>query len=178
MPLVARTPLVAANDNNPRSPEFDRKLLAYEPALRRLARKITKNEDAADELFQSAMVVMLRRHRECRIETFWTWASFCVRNAAQEHIKHNSAVKRTADVVSISAFEKMPGSVDAAQENGTDLAHVLTLLSGRGGKMVLRVAMGETLEAIGKDYGIGKERVRQLVVRERARVQRILREAA
>ena len=44
--------------------------------------------------------------------------------------------------------------------------------------MVLRVAMGETLEAIGKDYGIGKERVRQLVVRERARVQDLLRVAA
>lgn len=171
-------PPKAANDNNPRDPEFDRKLLAYEPALRRLARKIAKHDDAAEELFQQAMVLMLHRHANCRLETFLTWASFCVRNAAQEHIKHNSALKRTADVVSMSAYEKMPGSVAASQENGTDLAHVLTLLAGRGGKMVLRVAMGETLEAIGKDYGIGKERVRQLVVRERARVQGILREAA
>ena len=169
---------VAANDNNPRSAEFDRKLLAYEPALRALARKIAKHDDAAEELFQQAMLLMLKRHRNCRTETFWTWASFCVRNAAQEHIKKNSTKSRSAEVCSLSAFEKTPGSVAAAQENGTDLSHVLSLLSGRGGKMVLRVAMGETLEAIGKDYGIGKERVRQLVVKERARVQGLLRGAA
>ncbi|XHE12424.1 sigma-70 family RNA polymerase sigma factor [Agrobacterium deltaense] len=168
----------AVNDNSPRNPEFDRKLLAYQPALRKLARRIAKHDDAAEELFQQAMLLMLRRHTNCRIETFWTWASFCVRNAAQEHIKQNSAVKRSANVCSLTAFEKMPGSTAPSQEDGADLFHVISLLNGRSGKMVLRLAMGETLEAIGKDYGIGKERVRQLVVKERLRVQGLLREAA
>ena len=172
MPLVARTPLVAANDNNLRSPEFDRKLLAYEPALRRLARKITKNE-----LFQSAMVVMLRRHRECRLETFWTWAVLCVRGTAQEFVRTNSTKSRSAEVCSLSAFEELPGSTDPHQEDGTDLSRVISLLKGRNGTMLMRRAMGETLEAIGNDHGLTKERVRQIVIKERARVLGLLREA-
>ncbi|EHJ97749.1 sigma-70 family RNA polymerase sigma factor [Agrobacterium tumefaciens] len=178
MPLVARMPLVAANDNNPRSPEFDSKLLAYEPALRRLARKITKNDDAADDLFQSAMVVMLRRHRECRIETFWTWAVLCVRGTAQEFVRTNSTKSRSAEVCSLSAFDEMPGSSDPHQEEGADLSRVISLLGGRNGTMLMRKAMGETLEAIGKDHGLTRERVRQIVVKERARVLGLLREAA
>jgi RNA polymerase sigma factor (sigma-70 family) len=177
MPPVARTPLVAANDNNPRSPEFDRKLLAYEPALRRLARKITKNDDAADELFQSAMVVMLRRHRECRLETFWTWAVLCVRGTAQEFVRTNSTKSRSAEVCSLSAFEELPGFTDPHQEEGTDLSRVVSLLEGRNGTMLMRRAMGETLEAIGNDHGLTKERVRQIVIKERARVLGLLREA-
>jgi RNA polymerase sigma factor (sigma-70 family) len=168
----------AANDNNKRDPEFDRKLLAYEPALRARARKIAKHHDAAEELFQQTMVLMLRRHSNCRLETFWTWACLTMKNAAQEHIKGLSTMKRTADVCSLSSFEEMPGSTLATQESSAELAHVLSLLTGRGGRMVIRVASGETLEAVGKDYGIGKERVRQIVEKERARVMGLLGEAA
>ena len=167
-------PPKAANDNNPRSPEFDRKLLAYEPALRRLARKITRNEDAADELFQSAMVVMLRRHRECRLDTFWTWAVMCVRGTAQDFIRTNSTKSRTAEVCSLSAFEEVPGSTEPSQEDGADLSRVISMLEGRNGTMLMRMAMGDTLESIGSDHGLTKQRVCQIVEKERGRVRALM----
>lgn len=170
-------PRTAANDNK-RDPEFDRKLLAYEPALRRMAMKIAKHADAAEELFQQAMLLILRRHMNCQVATFWTWASLTMKNAAQEHAKSQSRLKRKADVCSLSAFEEMPGSTAATQESAAELSRVLSVLSGRGGKMVLRLAHGETLEDIGRDYGIGKERVRQIADKERARVVGLLGEVA
>jgi RNA polymerase sigma factor (sigma-70 family) len=160
----------AANDNVPRDPEFDRKLLAYEPAIRKMARRIAKHDDATEELFQQAMLLMLRRHTNCRLEMFWTWASFNVRNAAQEFIIYNSTQSRSADVRSLDTFEELPFGVDATQHKNAELSAVIGNLRGREGEMVLRHAMGDTLDEIGQDYGIGKERVRQLIERERLRL--------
>lgn len=51
------------------------------------------------------------------------------------------------------------------------------MLSGRAGGMTMRLAMGDTLEEIAKQHGVSRERVRQIVEKERDRVRALLGEA-
>ncbi|KIQ05048.1 hypothetical protein RU07_02290 [Agrobacterium tumefaciens] len=167
-------PPIAANDNHPRPDGFDAALEKQLPVLRRYARRLAKTSDAAEELLHEAVADILRRAHTCRMETFKTWSNWAVYGVFSTMAKARTTQKRTANVVSTSAFSELPGSAKSSQHESAELSSVLGLLRGREGDMTLRVAMGETLEEIGRDYGLGRERVRQLVERERARVSALL----
>ncbi len=161
---------IAANDNHPRPDGFDAALEKQLPVLRRYARRLAKTSDAAEELLQEAVADILRRAHTCRMETFKTWSNWAVYGTYSTMAKRKSRLKRTANVASMSALAEFDVGTKSSQQESAELSSVLGLLKGRDGEMTLRVAMGETLEEIGRDYGLGRERVRQLVERERARV--------
>lgn len=167
-------PPIAANDNHPRPDGFDAALEKQLPVLRRYARRLAETSDAAEELLHEAVADILRRAHTCRMETFKTWSNWAVYGAYSTMAKARNRLKRNACLVSTSAFSELPGGVSSSQQESAELSEVLGLLKGRDGAMTLRVAMGETLEEIGRDYGVGRERVRQLVERERARVSVLL----
>lgn len=163
-------PLKAANDNHPRPDGFDAALERQMPVLRRYALRLTRDEDRAEDLNQDALANILQRANKCRMETFKTWANLTLFGTFTKGAKLRRAQKRTADVVSMTAFDELPNGMQATQHESAELAEVVGKLEGREGVMVMRAAMGETLEEIGRDYGIGKERVRQLIERERKRL--------
>ena len=163
-------PLNAANDNHPRPDGFDAALERQMPVLRRYALRLTRDEDRAEDLIQDALANILQRAHKCRMKTFKTWANLTLFGTFTKGAKLRRAQKRTADVVSMSAFDELPNGMQATQQESAELAEVVGKLEGREGVMVMRAAMGETLEDIGHDYGIGKERVRQLIERERKRL--------
>ena len=56
------------------------------------------------------------------------------------------------------------------QEDYAELSHTLARLTGRSGEVLTRRAMGETLEEIGNDLGVTRERVRQIENAARAKL--------
>ena len=61
----------------------------------------------------------------------------------------------------------------ARQEDIVCARQVVDALTGRDGDVVLRHAMGDTLEEIGAGMGITRERARQIEARGRAAVMRM-----
>lgn len=158
----------AMNDNRP--PAFDSALLAYRPGMRRLASKLGYRGAEADDLVTDTIAYCLEHWTNFRGEQskMWNWIYWQMRG-----IVANRRVKKSISIVD-STVRYENASVFGNQTHSAELNHVVAALSGRSGEMTLRLAMGDTLEEIGRDYGVGRERVRQLVEKERGRVRAIL----
>ncbi|KRA58201.1 sigma-70 family RNA polymerase sigma factor [Rhizobium sp. Root651] len=161
----------AVNDNRP--PAFDSALLAYQPGMRRLASKLGyRGSDAAD-LVTDTIAYCLEHWTNFHgdMDKMWNWIYWQMRGI----VKNSRAKKRVLMVVAGQAYENAETSA-----NQVDVAHagqVVSLLSGRAGAMTMRLAMGDTLEEIARQHGLSRERVRQLVEKERERVRGLLGEA-
>lgn len=152
---------------------FDAALTAYMPTLRRQAKYMAgaRHED----LLQDAVVMMLGLASKCRVETFRTWAQIIMRRAASNHKRAMRAGQRAAPTVDIKAAYHVATAPN--QEFATDLAIVTDALAGiKNGDIVLRRADDELLREIGAERGVGREAVRQLEEKARARLKDILKE--
>jgi DNA-directed RNA polymerase sigma subunit (sigma70/sigma32) len=58
------------------------------------------------------------------------------------------------------------------QDDYAELSATLARLSGRSGDVLLRIAMGDELGEIANDYGISRERVRQIGEQARTKLRR------
>jgi len=161
----------AVNDNRP--PAFDSALLAYQPGMRRLASKLGyRGSDAAD-LVTDTIAYCLEHWTNFRGATdkMWNWIYWQMRGI----VKNSRSKRRVMMVVAGQAYENAETSA-----NQVDVAHagqVVSLLAGRAGDMTIRLAMGDTLEEIARQHGVSRERVRQIVEKERERVRGLLGEA-
>lgn len=158
----------AMNDNRP--PAFDSALLAYRPGLRRLASKLGYRGPEADDLVTDTIAYCLEHWTNFRGATdkMWNWIYWQMRGID----KNSRSKKRLQMVTEGRAYE-----IAETSANQADAAHasqVVGLLSGRAGDMTMRLAMGDTLEEIAKQHGVSRERVRQLVEKERCRVRALL----
>ncbi|MBX4941142.1 sigma-70 family RNA polymerase sigma factor [Rhizobium binae] len=150
---------------------FDAALTAYLPALRRQAKYMAgaRHED----LLQDTLVMMLSLAGKCRVETFRTWAQIMMRRAASNHKRAMRAEKRAAPTVDLAAAARV--ATPPAQEHAADLAIVTDALAGiKYGDIVLRRADDELLREIGEERGVGREAVRQLEAKARARLFDVL----
>ncbi|MNL39726.1 hypothetical protein D3C87_1620190 [compost metagenome] len=69
-------------------------------------------------------------------------------------------------------MDSVLAATPATQLDYVELSETIKRLSGtRDSDVLMRYAMGEDLAVIGADYGIGKERARQLCERERKRLR-------
>lgn len=152
--------LEAANDNT-RSSSFDAALLKYQPGLARLANRL-RPEDP-ESLLQDLNVFALSRHTNFRGDPtqpksgFWNWLQLNMRALAQQ--------QRRCPVPPKGETTTQP-----TQEDYAELSRTLARLTGKGGEVLTRRAMGCTLEEIGKDYGVTRERVRQIENATRAQL--------
>ena len=150
-----------ANDNRPA--EFDRQLAAAYPRL--LARANRFSSDPGT-LAGQAVVVALHRWRSFRMTPgnpyagFYTWLCWCMKGSAADY---KGMMKRRITMVSSDAVDCPEEiAVDGGQEASTDLSTVLDALSSRERDILLRRAMGESLLEISDDWGVSKERIRQI----------------
>ncbi|WP_374833957.1 sigma-70 family RNA polymerase sigma factor [Paenochrobactrum pullorum] len=162
-------PTTAANDNSPandnvRPTAFDAALLKYQPGLGRLANRLMP--DDAESLVQDTNLFAVERHTNFRGDPsqpksgFWMWLQWNMRSIA--YAKRHKKTGATS--------LKLDGVTRPNQLDYTELSQSLALLSGKGGLIIKRRAMGDTLQEIGRDIGVTRERVRQIENAARAKL--------
>lgn len=150
-----------AANNNIRPAAFDAALLKYQPGLARLASRL-RPEDP-ESLVQETNVFALSRHTNFRGDPtqpksgFWNWLQLNMRSMAQS--------QRRRPLVQQDKTTTQP-----VQEDYAELSRTLSRLTGRSGQVLTRRAMGDTLEEIGNDLAVSRERVRQIENEARAKL--------
>ena len=158
-----------ANDNRPKW--YDDKVTEYLPFVRRLVN--TQNQRGPEDMVQDVMLEAMRKWPLYRDDyKFGTWMALMVGNVISDRRAVAGAKKRQARLCSLDAGGVSNMSTPARQHDQLELSEALRRLSGtRDSEVLMRYAMGEDLAVIGADYGIGKERARQLCERERKRLR-------
>lgn len=157
-----------------RPAEFDRRLVAHIPNMRRTATRFAKGDDRT-EILQDALTYALDRWATFRNANgdyagFATWCTWQVRAVVHRRRERADAAKREAKFAPI---EKITATVAPRQENIVFAGQVVRRLSRtRDGRILLQAAKGEKKMDIGKRRGISGERVRQLSERARERITR------
>lgn len=165
-------PIVAENDNRP--PSFDNAVMAYRPGMRNLASKLGYRGAEAVDLVTDTIAYCLEHWTNFHGQTdkMWNWIYWQMRGI----VKNSRSRKHVILVAAGTAYES--AEISASQMDVAHASQVVGLLSGRAGDMTMRLAMGDTLDEISRQHGISRERVRQLVERERGRVLGLLGEVA
>lgn len=179
--------MTPANDNTPRPEWYDKLLVDYLPFARKCANRMRGNDDA-DEIVQDFYVDACNRWAAYDHENykFGTWVWQLIRNAVYNRRNYRRAKMRVGSEWSIDTditndgaagtdlFRKswMP-QTEANQHDYAELSLVLSKLSGtRDSTALVRLAMGDELQDVAVDFGISRERVRQLAERERERLRK------
>lgn len=166
--LVKQQP-AAANDNIPRPREFDARLEAYLPGLRKLARKLRHDRDEREELLNETVAVVLSRWKGFRPEGgFWKWISLIMRSINREMRK--KATRRAPAIEIDNISDSIAFSVAPHQEVAVDARKLSVEILGRNGDILMRRAQGDKLYDIANDYGISKQRVQEIAEHERKRI--------
>ena len=162
----------AANDNRP--PEFDARVMAYMPGLRKLAARHVRNERREDLVVDTIMHA-LEKWRTFREDgAMWSWLAWTMRGIAANQAKMAMRSARRATVFSIDDYPNL--ATGSTQQMQAELSETLTALAGmKGGNVLVRRAMGDGLAEIGADMGITRERVRQIEVEARKRFVKVIR---
>jgi len=162
-PPVTNNKYITANDNV-RPAAFDAALLKYQPGLVRLANRLMP--DDAETLVQDTNLFAVERHTNFRGDPsqpksgFWMWLQWNMRSIAYAK-RHKKQVGGSI---------KLDAVTQANQLDYTELSQSLALRSGKGGLIIKRRAMGDTLQEIGSDLGVTRERVRQIENAARAKL--------
>lgn len=161
----------AHNDNAPtaRPASFDAMLVDYRPGLARLAHRLGYFGEAGDYLVLDTIAHCLANWQRFRPDGgAWGYVSWQMRNLARNR---RPAMKRERMFV-----EDPDGRIAAiaatapTQEHAVDLRRAVAALDSRGGRVAVRVAMGETFEEVGASMGVTRQRAKQLADDALARV--------
>lgn len=156
-----------ANDNRP--PEFDARVMAYMPGLRAFAGKRVPRE-YRDDLVTDTIIYALAHWKNFREDGgMWNWLIWQMRGILKNEAT-KAAVRKKA-VTFVPLDDRMSFSVPARQLEHTALSMALDDMNTREGAVVLRRAMGYSLDEIATDFGVTGERVRQIEAKERGRLQ-------
>lgn len=155
--MTAKT-LTPANDNRP--PEFDARLLAYMPAINKLARRLQPEQP--EDFAHDALVYLLGAWRNFRPDGgFYAWINLNMRAMSAQRHEFNARRNK----IRVELTDEMTAVVGQAprQEDYVAVGEAMAYAQqSREGQIVLRRAMGDSLVEIGADIGITRERVRQL----------------
>lgn len=158
-----------------RPKEFDKAVMAYMPALTKLARKLTNTADEREDLVQDTMAYVFSHWTNFRGEPstpkngMYNWLTLNMRSLAQGKRKVASNARKNMPKANESALTSMataPRQEDIAYANQV----VRRLSRSREGRMLVRLGGGEMLKDVAAKRGIGVERVRQLTERARERL--------
>lgn len=161
----------AANNNTPRPAEFDARVMAYMPALKKLAIKLVPAGQRED-LIQDVLLWALANWRKFRPDGgFYNWLTLNMRGIAQNKRRSAEARARTAPLADDPYMRRAAAvGAPATQEDGLAARDVIAKLArSREGRVMIRRGLGDTLAEVGKRRGIGAERARQIEMRGRAK---------
>ncbi len=160
--------MTPAKDNRPA--EYDAALLKHMRLVQRMAYKYDRHN--REEFAQDLSAYLLDKWYYYKpIYAFSTWVRMSAVSVSSSRYKAKTAACRNAVTIYAEDDASVFGCHDAP-DSSVDLAAVVSRLDGtRGGKMLLRRAMGDALREIAKDNGISKERVRQILIAERRKLK-------
>lgn len=151
-----------------RPASFDAAVMAYYPGLRNLARRY-KSAAYRDDLVTDTIMRALENWRNFRPDgNMWRWLAWTMRGIVSNQAVGASMQKRQGVLVSI---DNVALSTEPNQEHYTDLAAATDKLTGRGGDILLRRAMGGTLKEVGASYSISPEWTRRLEAEARSKLK-------
>jgi RNA polymerase sigma factor (sigma-70 family) len=163
-----------------RPPEFDAAVLQWLPFLGVQARRLVGVEQDRDDLVNETVAAALGRWANYEPgRNFAGWLRMQMRERASSMRKQRSVravsydapvTRSDADGDTFSGTKLATLSTPATQELSVQLSQAVGAMRGRGRDMVLRLAAGDDLRDVAGDYGISRERVRQIAAAERARV--------
>jgi RNA polymerase sigma factor (sigma-70 family) len=173
------------NDNAGRPAEFDARLVAYRPFIRKVIRSRARREDWED-LEQEAFEDACRRWSTFRGEdySFATWLAFVARGVVQAHKRYKAAQMRAGMEWSMDTDrtgatgrdflgESWLPSAPATQADHVELSAVLGHLAAtKNGSMLLRHAMGDERADIAAERGVSRQRIEQILRQERERLRK------
>ena len=157
------------NTNTNRPAEFDDRVMAYLPGLRRLAAKYVPRPYREDLVNDTIMFALERWQNYREDGGMWNWLAWNMRGIATNAAKKAASQKNRAIFVPLTHHDS---AVAPAQEGYVQLSEALRLVSAhRHGSVLLRRAMGDGLKEIAVDRGTPVEWVRQMEVAARMYVR-------
>ncbi|WP_312405267.1 sigma-70 family RNA polymerase sigma factor [Rhizobium sp.] len=155
---------------------FDDRVVSYMPGLRGLASRLGFRGEERDDLVTDTMMTALHRWGSFREDGgFWNWLSLTMRACAQERRKAARRMLTLVDDGDGRYANRM--ALQPPQLRQIEAIETVRAIKGRDGDALVRLAMGDTLDEIGRKLGVSRERVRQICERGRSRLT-ALREAA
>ncbi|NZD50512.1 sigma-70 family RNA polymerase sigma factor [Rhizobium leguminosarum] len=157
--------------NQTRPAAFDARVMAYVPGLRAFAAKRVPREYREDLVTDTIMYALAHWTNFREDGGMWNWLEWSMRG-----ILKNAATKaanRAKHLRCVPIEDHMYLSTPANQLAYADLSRALDSMTGRGGKIVVRRALGHSLREIADDMGLTSERVRQIESREMQRLKRV-----
>lgn len=156
--------------DNSRPASFDARVMAYLPGLRKLAARRVQPA-YRDDLVTDTIAYALEHWTNYREDGgLWNWLVWQMRG-----ILKNEATKkanRDKHVTFVQMADHMHFSVPASQEDYADLSFAFDRAAGvKNGDVLIRRAMGDTLDDIATDRGLCRERIRQLESAARAELR-------
>lgn len=160
----------AANDNTPRPASFDAAVIQWMPLMRKIAARLVpsqERDDLVQDTIENALAHWSSYNPAKKLSGWLAWRM----RAVLSHKRRRSSLKTTAI-----------GDYDAPtvprQDNIVELSQVVSALRpGRNGQILMRFAMGDDGEVIGEEYGVSRQRVNQIVKREREKLNTVRRVA-
>lgn len=162
-----------ANDNRPAS--FDAAILAYLPALKKLARRLRplNKDDEREELVQATIVKALDWWQKYRTDKSpYTWLQFLMRGISRDEMERSN--KQYAAFAAVRPIER---TTPPNQEHAAALSMALRSIRPDLRSDMLALAEGGDFRAVGGLRGVSKQRVEQIVKRERERLESLERQA-
>lgn len=149
-------------------------IMQWRPMLHKLAAAREPDAQHREDLVQETIAAALERWPgytgQCAIPT---WLDGIMRQINGKMFRDRKLrgmryAPRSGQLRFVAGDREMPKSVEPAQEHATDLARAVSII---GGGALLRVASGERLIDVADAMGITKQRVHQLVVRDRKKLE-------
>lgn len=156
--------------NNDRPADFDARVMAYLPGLRKLAGKMVPRQ-YRDDLVTDTIMFALERWQNFREDGgMWNWLAWNMRGIVTNSAKKAATEKKHVRFVPIEKHMNL--SVRATQEGYAELSDALRHISAhRHGSVLLRRAMGDGLKEIAVDRGTSVEWVRQMEIAARTELR-------
>lgn len=157
-----------------RPSDFDSRVLAHIPMLERMAARFC-HPNEREEVVQETIARVLEKWEQFREDgSFYKWLQFRFRDVCD--MRKTRKIKMVDDPEGLILASM---STQPQQENIVYAKQVVRRLSRtREGRMLVRIGGGEKLKDIAAKRGIGKERVRQLTEKARARLVKSTKVAA
>lgn len=159
-----------------RPASFDAAILAYVPGMQKLARRLRPEapRHVLDDLVQSTLCQAFATWRSYRPENSpYTWLQFIMRDLSRDHtrrLRQAAEFKLRLRGVSVTITEPN-------QEHAADLALAIDRITPAIRSDLIEVAQGAPLAKPAARRGTSRQRIEQILKRERARLAGLERQA-
>lgn len=156
-----------------RPKEFDARVMAYKPGLHKLAKRYRHKKEDQVDLVTDTIIYALGAWQNFREDGgLWAWLTFCMRGLVSNDAKKADA-RKGIRFVALTDAARQP-STAPSQQHHVELTDALRRLRRiKGGNVVLRRAMGDTLRDIGERRGVSTTRVEQIANKARAKLVKV-----